>query len=1775
MKPKSLGKGNATNGAAKGLRKGLRSGGPVAVDQEERTLPSDVKNDVAGLEKENQEESDEENNEADPDFDDCTDDEALEEVTNPSKDIRAALKAALTTKPSAGTYAFSKTVYDAPMPGLNIAGLGNISVPLNERSARELVGVCALVPSAKGNTWELAGGNVTFSNPRWHTWFKTTLTPEVNRFLGVTCGSTFELEKIVVYGKGAHGISDQETVRSKAAFARVIIVLPSPFEGGQLHMSHSGQFKILDVAKGSDFGTSILAWYADVRGKSRPISRGYQLALVYNLFSLPGAPRPQFPECSLIVSAVRHALLSWGQSQDRSTPDKLAFVLDNKYAELGNGTESLQPEGSDLRTMDILQSLVKKCRFRAYLATAGLNVIGEAVGYREYCRDNYHMGRVDDFCLLINNITDLEGRVIKSADLVDFEHPDDFIPRPLDKGELDYERYDREGGTMENQYSATVILLWPENRSAKVVGAKWLEEPTARSGSTKHQSHKSPPRPKAVNNSSVEVPCSGAVAAPANHPVSKRAMPSSSTSKPVPRKRSKTTSTEVVDLSSMSAAEDQAASVPALEHSVANEVDKPLASPPTEPILDPPATTLPAGSDSQQAPANLPEPAVTQVDAVEAAEIKPHDVEEVHEEIRSKEGDVDLDEDSDSDDSEYEDDEDQYEKILNPSEDIETDLMAAFDMDVSQYKGNLAFSHTFSAAPLPGLTVAGLGELAFPLSPRSAQDLVNTCQWFASGKDAQTTSVAEHMARDTWELTPDEVWLQNPSWDEWFKSSVLPVVSQNLGVRSFTSWTFKRLVCGKYIPHSSSQSQTPGSVIAEVLVVLPSPFTDGRLQVSHDGRSQILDVANSSTYNTSVIGWYTGLQHQAQPVESGLRLALAFDLTAPIGTPRPAISGFDPKASVIRHVLLSWRQSFAEGIPNHIAYVLDGHSSEDRARTSSTLAQLAEELRFKVYFGTATLHVRGDVDENEYSDSGWDEDAMKDITDSHLRLEDFADDDGNEPDFDLNDLKLDTEDFLPSGLDEEGKRPDEEKFNPAWYSDDGSLERWYSWDVVMLWPENRDEAVQGRDWFKEAAKKLKRSESPAMTDEEAKIIRRMRFHFEGGQRSDIASLQVCRSALRWQDYELCLWGTQIGDFAAVVSTPSGFKCERLSEAACVFGFERVKSVLNDVLTKCLSITYRFNLIRALSQSPIGKSPEVTSWCEAQREEAARTLKTPTPADVECLLAIGWLKGADYIRNVMLPQLKSLKSPRAFWFAFLEGLRADKSHLAPSAEFHNDVIKATLAALLDQLEPFSTKDNNPYKYDPDATIQLVRTCLSLNSPESCGSIFEKMAQRYEKLDRGTQIKLLSEVYEPLIVALDSFHDPPHSLDLAVDPFASFLRTTVVRLVDRIVEEHSPDWKAAINAVKRFKHEGVKILEDKIISFINGYRSTPSTSATLAQLLTDSWKVDPESEEGVAVKALVTSLVTLSISKANILFQHPNPDPYARFVTVYDNLEEAKKLLLLCFSTESVALIPSILSRTKAPMKDVNGHFLKVTLPFIPVLSKVLAEHNISISAEPYGAFCRKVLVKYVDCFVKPRPSNNLQVLHGNLAVLACSAQCSLCAQLMKSLAAPERIVIIPQRNDKDRKHLEGRIRSRLGLNFRVVREKKPYALEITKPDSLIGIGSWNERRQAALIALTSLGSPQNIQDILRDDCDRIAAILNPQSSCGAISTAPTQAITAAVITSPAPVVDAPRPASSALVLQPVSQNVKRTNPADSSADEISRKRSRLVSGATMDLCTPSP
>lgn len=67
-------------------------------------------------------------------------------------------------------------------------------------------------------------------------------------------------------------------------FGTMIVILPSEFEGGAVHLGHLNQRKVFNVGGlKSASETSILAWYSDVIHEVKPVTLGYRFALAYNL----------------------------------------------------------------------------------------------------------------------------------------------------------------------------------------------------------------------------------------------------------------------------------------------------------------------------------------------------------------------------------------------------------------------------------------------------------------------------------------------------------------------------------------------------------------------------------------------------------------------------------------------------------------------------------------------------------------------------------------------------------------------------------------------------------------------------------------------------------------------------------------------------------------------------------------------------------------------------------------------------------------------------------------------------------------------------------------------------------------------------------------------------------------------------------------------------------------------------------------------------------------------------------------------------------------------------------------------------------------------------------------------------------------------------------------------------------------------------------------------------------------------------------------------------
>jgi hypothetical protein len=154
-------------------------------------------------------------------------------------------------------------------------------------------------------------------------------------------------------------------------FATVVFVLPSLFEGGEVHVSHAGQNAVINVSKHSQFNTSVLAWYTDVMHEVKPITSGYRLALSYNLIhTSPNKPQPSLPDMHAAVVAIREVLTRWknGDYQLTQNPPLLAYLLSHEYNQMdfAKGLQSLK--GSDAHKVAHLLPIAQELGFSICLA---------------------------------------------------------------------------------------------------------------------------------------------------------------------------------------------------------------------------------------------------------------------------------------------------------------------------------------------------------------------------------------------------------------------------------------------------------------------------------------------------------------------------------------------------------------------------------------------------------------------------------------------------------------------------------------------------------------------------------------------------------------------------------------------------------------------------------------------------------------------------------------------------------------------------------------------------------------------------------------------------------------------------------------------------------------------------------------------------------------------------------------------------------------------------------------------------------------------------------------------------------------------------------------------------------------------------------------------------------------------------------------------------------------------------------------------------------------
>lgn len=395
-----------------------------------------------------------------------------------------------------GAFCASGSV-SAVLPGLEVEGLGPVGLPLTASAAKELIKHCQQAPHGQGEktvvdtkvrrVWRLKPDHFVLKNPEWSR-FIEGIVGKVQEDLGLENQKLeSHLYDLLVYEKGGFFLPHRDSEKLDRMVATLVVVLPSPHEGGELVVRHDGQEQTIDFGgpAGDAFHIHYAAFYADCEHEVRPLKKGYRLCLVYNLTLAKSKKRLAAPRDSDHIEAIAPILRKW--ADDEESTEKLGILLDHQYSREGLTWDALK--GTDRVKARVLAESARQAGCRAYLTLVTLHQSGEGeeVGgrsrygrgrwYDRYDEEEdegdgeYSMVEIYESELTADHRSDPEGNRLPIGEM-EVEEDEILDPEALTgiKPEEEFQGYTgNEGSPLDRWYRHAAIFLWPEARHYEVI----------------------------------------------------------------------------------------------------------------------------------------------------------------------------------------------------------------------------------------------------------------------------------------------------------------------------------------------------------------------------------------------------------------------------------------------------------------------------------------------------------------------------------------------------------------------------------------------------------------------------------------------------------------------------------------------------------------------------------------------------------------------------------------------------------------------------------------------------------------------------------------------------------------------------------------------------------------------------------------------------------------------------------------------------------------------------------------------------------------------------------------------------------------------------------------------------------------------------------------------------------------------------------------------------------------------------------------------------------
>ena len=400
----------------------------------------------------------------------------------------------------------------APMPTLEVEGVGVLAFPVPESQLRTLIGVAERAPYGKGpqtvidttvrNCWQIGVERIGLSGGAWADTFAGILGRAAT---GLGCPPErveAHLYKLLVYERGGFFTPHRDSEKAPGMIATLTLSLPVAGEGGQLIVRHQGREVVADMNVAEPSELAFAAFYADCPHEVRPVAVGHRLALVFNLclrVDDGGTPREP-PDYGEQTNAIATRLATWSR-EDRA-PAKIVWLLDHDYSEDGLSFETLK--NGDAARARVLCEAADLADCEIHAAIVHFEEEGAAVYGDDYVHD-LDWGPDED---------DVEGMEI--GDLFDSRHwldgwaardggrpalgkielmPGELLPHGALDGEAPddewlHEATGNEGVSIERAWRRAGLVLWPRSRTLAILAGPgiggavaWLAERIGHGGS--------------------------------------------------------------------------------------------------------------------------------------------------------------------------------------------------------------------------------------------------------------------------------------------------------------------------------------------------------------------------------------------------------------------------------------------------------------------------------------------------------------------------------------------------------------------------------------------------------------------------------------------------------------------------------------------------------------------------------------------------------------------------------------------------------------------------------------------------------------------------------------------------------------------------------------------------------------------------------------------------------------------------------------------------------------------------------------------------------------------------------------------------------------------------------------------------------------------------------------------------------------------------------------------------------------------------------------------